>query len=84
MLKRSSSPYKYPKYYLKAQQVWADKMSGITDGLSKNKLICILSLFVLLTSVYLIWNLYRSFNGYNPRAEKIRECSKIKSIKLKE
>ncbi|HEU4789423.1 MAG TPA: hypothetical protein VFS71_07045, partial [Flavobacterium sp.] len=38
------------KYYLVIQDKWARKMSSVTLGLSKRKLICLLGLFLILTT----------------------------------
>lgn len=76
---RRSEPFVYHKYYLLAQKRWAEKMKSVTDGLSKTKLIWGLLFFTVLTSGYLIYNLYRTFY----KEAEVSTVSKIKTINLK-
>lgn len=76
---RKSDPFVYHKYYLLVQRRWAEKMKRVTDGLSKAKLIWGLLFFTVLTSGYLIYNLYRTFY----KQAEVSTASKIKTINLK-
>ena len=76
---RQTEPFVYHKYYLLLQKRWAEKMKRVTDGLSKTKLIWGLLFFPVLTSGYLIYNLYRTFY----KQAEVSTASKIKTINLK-
>lgn len=70
------------KCYLVAQRKWAEKMSSLTDGLSKKRLLFLLIVSASLSSGYLIYNLYRSFTEQRS-VLKSAGTSQIKSINLK-
>lgn len=76
---RQTEPFVYHKYYLLLQKRWAEKMTRVTNGLSKTKLIWGLVFFTVLTSGYLIYNLYRTFY----KQAEVSTASKIKTINLK-
>jgi hypothetical protein len=76
---RQTESFVYHKYYLLLQKRWAEKMKSVTDGLSKTKLIWGLLFFTVLTSGYLIYNLYRTFY----KQAEVSTASKIKTINLK-
>lgn len=79
IFKKRAEPFVYHKYYLLAQKRWAEKMKRFTDGLSKRELIWVLLIFTVLTSGFLIYNLYSSFY----KEAEVSTASKIKTIKLK-
>lgn len=79
LFKKRNEPFAYHKFYLLMQKKWAEKMQRATAGLSKTKLIWGLLFFTVLTSGYLIYNLYRTFY----KETEVSTASKIKTINLK-
>lgn len=56
-------------------------MSSLAKGCSKRKLIFLLSLFVILSAGYLLYNIYNAFSGKETQQVKISEQTvKIKII----
>lgn len=58
--KRETS-FSYNWHYLLLQKKWADKMSRLTEGASRRKLIFLLVLFIALSAGYLLFNIYKVF-----------------------
>ncbi|MFC4478945.1 hypothetical protein [Flavobacterium chungangensis] len=81
LFKKRETPFTYHRHYLSVQKKWSEKMSGLAEGCSKRKLIFLLSLFVILSAGYLIYNLYNAFSGKEAQKAKISEqTAKIKII----
>lgn len=81
LFKKRETPFTYNKHYLSVKKKWAEKMSGLAEGCSKRKLIFLLSLFVILSAGYLIYNLYNAFSEKEAQQAKISEQTvKIKII----
>ncbi|UUF12572.1 MULTISPECIES: hypothetical protein [Flavobacterium] len=81
LFKKREIPFTYHRHYLSAQKKWSEKMSGLAEGCSKRKLIFLLSLFVILSAGYLIYNLYNAFSGKEAQRVKIsKQTVKIKII----
>lgn len=81
LFKKREIPFTYHRHYLSAQKRWSEKMSSLAEGCSKRKLIFLLSLFVILSAGYLIYNLYNAFSGKEAQQVKISEqTAKIKII----
>lgn len=55
------------KYYLFIKNKWAEKMSTLTSGLSKQKLVFLLFLFVIITVSICIYNVYSAFSTKEDR-----------------
>ena len=51
------------KYYLLLEDKWAKKMSSLTSGLSRKKMVFVLIGFVVLSSSSNIYIIYRGFNS---------------------
>lgn len=83
LFKRNANPVAYNSNYLLMQEKWTGKMNSLTQNLSKKKLICLLILFIVLTSSFFIWNIYRSFSSGEIQKKPAEQISKIKSIQLK-
>lgn len=83
LFKKQTEPFIYHKYYLIAQRRWAEKMNSLTSTLPRKTLVYILVLFTFLSSGYLIYNLYTSFQGGDDLSKNVRGISKIKNINLK-
>lgn len=64
------------KYYLFVQDKWAKKMSSMTSGLSKKRLIYLLGLFVILTSGACVCIISRSLFNTTSNSIKILSISK--------
>ena len=61
LFKKQAVPFVYHKYYLSAQDKWAQKMNVLAQGLSIRTLICLLVLFTVLCGSYLLYNIYKEF-----------------------
>jgi len=81
LFKKREIPFTYHRHYLSAQKKWAEKMSGLTEGCSKKKLILLLILFIVISAAYLLYNIYTVFSEKETQQAKISEqTSKIKII----
>jgi hypothetical protein len=83
LLKKRDEPFVYPDYYLQLQNWWAGRMSELTSGLSKTKLICMLILFIVLTGSYFIYNICATMSADDPVIKNTAAISKVKTINLK-
>jgi hypothetical protein len=50
-----------PKYYLLIQDKWVKKMNLLTSDLSRRSLVIYLSLFIIITGGFSIYNVYNGF-----------------------
>jgi hypothetical protein len=80
LFKKPNEPFVYSHFYLRLQKWWAIRMSNLTSGFSKTKLMGLLILFVLLTGSYLIYNIYRKVSGEKLSIATSSEVSTIKTI----
>lgn len=81
MFKKKETPFVYNKYYTAAQHKWTQKMSSLTGGLSRRKLLLLLVLFTVLTASYFLYNIYDSFTAScTGSLTKADAASKIKTI----
>jgi type IV secretory pathway TrbF-like protein len=81
LLKKREIAFTYHRHYLSAQKKWSEKMSSLAEGCSKRKLIFLLSLFVILSAGYLLYNIYNAFSDKEVQQVKISEQTvKIKII----
>ena len=53
------------KHLLWMQDKWAQKMTELTQELSRTKLICFLFLFVVLSAGFLLYNIYEAFSKHD-------------------
>lgn len=83
LFKKRDEDYIYSEYYLKVQKLWSVKMSRLTAGLSKKKLIVLLFAFVVLSAGYLIYNICRSVFAERFPAKYRPEVSKVLPINQK-
>jgi hypothetical protein len=80
LFKKRNEPFVYSHFYLRLQKWWVIRMSNLTSGFSKAKLIGLLILFVLLTGSYLIYNIYRKVSGEKLSIATSSAVSTIKTI----
>ncbi|MCC9020441.1 hypothetical protein [Flavobacterium lipolyticum] len=81
MFRKKETPFVYNKYYTAAQHKWTQKMSSLTEGLSRRKLILLLVFFTALSAGYFLYNIYDSFTESCPASlTKADTPSKIKKI----
>ncbi|WP_144214110.1 hypothetical protein [Flavobacterium anhuiense] len=80
LFKKRETPFAYNRHYLSAQKKWSEKMSSLSEGCSKRKLIFFLSLFVILSASYLLYNIYNSFSEKG--AKKAGSSERTLKIKL--
>ena len=66
------------KYYRYAQARWARKMNALTEGLSRKTLQWLLVLFIVLSSSYLLYNIYAVC--YKDRAGSFRSAASVSTI----
>lgn len=84
LIKKREEPFVYNKYYLFAQDKWAQKMNSLTGRLSKRSLIYLLVLFTVLEGGYFLYNIYEAFSKRNSEInKKTATISKIKTINFK-
>lgn len=73
--------FNYNKYYLLMQDRWARKMTNLTKGFSRGKLICLLVLFTVFCAGFLLYKVYTAFAKDNSStAKNLPVISKIKII----
>ncbi|AYN03568.1 hypothetical protein [Flavobacterium sp. 140616W15] len=81
LFRKKEIPFVYNKYYTAAQHKWTEKMSRLTQGLSRRKLLLLLVLFTALTTGYFLYNIYNSFTDSCPASlTKADAATKIKKI----
>ncbi|WP_263361216.1 hypothetical protein [Flavobacterium collinsii] len=81
LFKKKETPFVYHKYYTAAQHKWTQKMSNLTKGLSRRKLLLLLVFFTALSVGYFLYNIYDSFTENCPGSlMKADAASKIKTI----
>lgn len=81
LFKKKETPFVYHKYYTAAQHKWTQKMSSLTQGLSKRKLLLLLFFFTASAAGYFLYNIYDSFTESCPSSlTKADAASKIKTI----
>ncbi|EJG03147.1 hypothetical protein [Flavobacterium sp. F52] len=80
LLKKQEAPFIYSKHYLMAQKEWAERMSIISQGFSKKKLVFLLVLFTVLSAGYFLYNIYTALSGNASSIEINAGTSKIKAI----
>ncbi|MDQ8013179.1 MAG: hypothetical protein REI96_12065 [Flavobacterium nitrogenifigens] len=80
LFKKREIPFAYNRHYLSAQKKWSEKMSSLSEGCSKGKLIFLLGLFVMLSASYLLYNIYNAFSEKG--AKKAGSSEKTLKIKL--
>jgi len=66
LFRKKEIRFVYNKYYTAAQHKWTQKMSSLTEGLSRRKLILLLVLFTALSAGYFLYNIYDSFTASFP------------------
>lgn len=81
--KKQQTSFVYSRFYLSMQKKWAEKMSSLTEGFSKRKLIFFLALFTVLTAGYFLYNIYSVFSCESFQERKAADTSRIKTIQLK-
>lgn len=65
ILKKRDAPPVCHKYCLLVQDKWARQMTGLTQGLTKKKLICFLLVFIVLSAGFFLYNIYAVFSKNN-------------------
>jgi len=65
LFRKRKIPFNYNKYYLFVQHKWAERMQAMTTGLSGRTLLCLLILFIVVTTGYLAYNIYAAFSRGN-------------------
>jgi zona occludens toxin (predicted ATPase) len=82
LFRKKQTPFVYNKYYTAVQHKWTQKMSSLTQGLSKRKLLLLLVFFTALSAGYFLYNIYDSFtHGCPASLTKADTASKIKKIR---
>ena len=80
IFKKRDEPYIYPEYYMQLQKWWVERMTNLTAGLSKTKLIIFLILFVFLAVSYLTYNICTAVSGDTSSIKNTSVISKVKPI----
>lgn len=81
LFKKNEIPFTYHRHYLSVQKKWSEKMSIMAKGCSKRKLIFLLSLFIIISAGYHLYNIYNAFSEKEAQQVKISEqTAKIKII----
>ena len=80
LFKKRETPFTYNKHYLGVQKKWAEKMSGLTEGCSKKKLILLLIVFIVISAGYLLYNIYTVFS--ERETEKVKSSEQTSKIKI--
>lgn len=69
-----------PKYYLFIRDKWVKKMDALTADLSKKSLVFLLVLFVVITGMICIYNVYRGFLSTNSNPVKVDSVSNCTNL----
>lgn len=81
LFRKKETPFVYHKYYTAAQHKWTQKMSSLTQGLSRRKLLLLLVFFTASAAGYFLYNIYDSFTENCPLSlTKADTAAKIKKI----
>lgn len=80
LFKKRDHPFVYSGYYLWLQKWWALRMGRLVSGLSKTQLIFLLTVFVVLSTGYLIYGIYSAFSG---KGDPITVAAVISKVKIK-